>query len=308
MPWILDTDPGVDDAAAIVGAVHLPWELLGITVVHGNAALDQTVTNALRMVELLEANVPVYAGAPKPLLGPACHALEIHGQDGMGDVVWPPLSIEAEGQHAVQFLIESARQHPGDLNLLAVGPLTNIALAAAMDPSFVDNVDRVVIMGGTYQGQGNTSMVGEFNFFADPEAAAIVLQAGWHVEIVPWETTLRSLVPIDVLPSPGFNPVADQFRDLSAHLVHRMQKRRGVAGLLMCDFAALGVAWNPGLAAKTEEVFGEVETSGRFTRGMLALDYGRVTGRSPNITMVEELDESGLQRLFADVFHGPVLP
>lgn len=302
MPWILDTDPGVDDAAAVIGALRLPLDLLGITVVHGNVPLEMTLTNTLRLKQLLGSDIPVYAGAAQALLQPPCHAPEIHGADGLGDITWPPLTVAAEQQHAVAFIVEAAKTYAGSLNLLAVGPLTNIALALAMEPSLVDAVERVVIMGGTHSAHGNTSMVGEFNFYADPEAAAMVLRAGWHVEVVPWETTLASLVPLDVLPEVGANPVSDTFRRLSAHLAGRMKRMRGVEGLLMCDFAALAVALDPSVGVDMVKLYGAVETAGQHGRGLLALDYARRFGGAPNLTMYRTLEQESLQQLFRRAF------
>lgn len=304
MPWILDTDPGIDDAAAIIGAVRLPFELLGITTVHGNVAADKTLLNALRLKQLLQTDIPVYAGAEKPLLQDAVGAAEVHGDDGLGSRFWPPLSVEAERGHGVNFILEAARCHPGTLNLLAVGPLTNLALALSLNPSLPQAVNRVVIMGGTSQARGNTSMTAEFNFFADPEAAAVVLKAGWHVELVPWEPTLEALIPLSLLPKPGTNLLADAFREIAAPLVERTWMARRLDGLLMCDFAALAVAMDPSVAVETDQVYGAVETGGRYSRGLLALDYTYRFLGPRNLTIVRRLDMAKLQQLFAAMFAG----
>ncbi len=301
MPWILDTDPGVDDAAALIAAERLSLGLTAITVVHGNVPLQNTVANTLRLKQLLGSPLPVYPGAERPLLQEPCHAWEVHGRDGLGDQEWPKLTVHAEQQHAALHIIDAAHRFGGALKILAVGPLTNIALALRLEPKLPDLVQRLVVMGGTHSGRGNTSMVGEFNFYADPEAAAMVLAAGWKIQLIPWEPTLENLVPVDMLPPPGADPVSDAFRRISAHLVRRVKERTGVEGLLMCDFAALGAALDPSIGV-TQELYGAVETEGRYSRGLLALDYAGCSGQEPNLSVYTQFDRGRLTALFAEAF------
>ena len=186
---IIDCDPGIDDALALVLAHgHPDLELLGITTVAGNVDLGQTTENALRVREYAGIKVPVTAGCPGPLARPARHARDVHGSSGLGAARIPPASSGPADGHAVDYLAAAISAEPGQITLIAIGPLTNIALAVRRHPHLVSQAGNFVIMGGS-AGRGNTTPAAEFNILADPEAAAIVFGAGWTVTMIGLDVT-----------------------------------------------------------------------------------------------------------------------
>lgn len=197
---ILDCDPGHDDAVAILLAVGNPEiDLLGVTTVGGNQSIDKVTYNARAVLQKAHAtDVPVYRGAGRPLVRPAQAAATIHGETGLDGVDLPdPESPLAQG-HAVQFIIDTImNEEPGTVTLVPTGPLTNIALAARLEPRIVERVKEVVLMGGGYH-VGNWSSVAEFNIMVDPEAAHIVFNESWKVTMVGLDLTHQALCTPEV--------------------------------------------------------------------------------------------------------------
>ncbi|KAF1711401.1 nucleoside hydrolase [Pseudoxanthomonas kalamensis DSM 18571] len=193
IPLLIDTDPGVDDALALLMAFNDPrHRVVGLSIAAGNVGLAHTVRNALKLCEVAgRDDIPVFAGAPAPLLHPAPDAGYVHGEDGFGDVGYPPPARQAEAEHAALAILRLSHQHAGRLLLVALGPLTNIALALKLDPSLPQRVARLVVMGGAVTAHGNITAAAEFNFYFDPEAAHLVFQAfGSAIELADWEATL----------------------------------------------------------------------------------------------------------------------
>ncbi len=294
LPWIIDADPGIDDAAAIITCLRLGCDVVAISTVHGNSPLENTLQNALRLKELCDSSVPVYAGCSRAILEPRRNAPEIHGRDGMGDLSWGPLGSKHEVEHAVDMIIAQSHLHPGSLSILAVGPLTNLAVALVKDPSLAQRVKELVIMGGTSGGRGNTTIVGEFNFAADPEAAAIALQAGIPITLVPWETCLKNLVTLEQLQEGGVealhNPLAEAFLAMTAELLDRTEGVLGYWGFLLCDLLAAAVVMDHEVITEAVDVFAAVETSGTYGRGLTAIDYAKLSGAKPNVNLVLDVD------------------
>ena len=189
---LIDTDPGVDDALAILMA-HAHADVAGLSVAAGNVGLGHTVRNARTLVDLLGASTPVFAGCASPLVRlPEEDAAFVHGADGFGDVGFPEPRTAAEDEQAALALIRLTRERPGELTLVALAPLTNLALAVRLDPELPRRVARLVIMGGAVTGLGNTGKVpAEFNIGFDPEAAHVVFEAFPEFDLVDWEATLR---------------------------------------------------------------------------------------------------------------------
>ncbi|MEI8189952.1 MAG: nucleoside hydrolase [candidate division NC10 bacterium] len=193
-PIFLDVDTGVDDALAIILALRSPeFSLQGISTVSGNVSLAQATANTLTVLDILDAPpIPVAAGAAAPLFGPVITAGEVHGDDGLGDVTraFPPTRRRA-AEDAAGLLLEAIRRFPEELTLIATAPLTNLALAIRRDPETMRRLRKLIVMGGAIRVPGNVGPVSEFNFAADPEAAAIVLGAGLSLTLVPLDVTER---------------------------------------------------------------------------------------------------------------------
>lgn len=192
IPLLIDTDPGVDDALALLMAFHSDaHDVVGLTIAAGNVGLKHTVRNALKLCEISgRADIPVFAGAPEPLLHPAPDAGYVHGQDGFGDIGYDAPSKQAEAEHAALAILRLSHEHAGKLLLVALGPLTNIALALKLDPTLPQRVARFVVMGGAVTCHGNITPAAEFNFYFDPEAAHLVFEAFDRIELADWEATI----------------------------------------------------------------------------------------------------------------------
>jgi purine nucleosidase len=267
---ILDCDPGVDDALAIAFAHGHPGiELLGVTTVAGNVGLDLTTRNALAVCEFIGASVPVVAGCATPLVRPPLDAREVHGESGLGAAVLPvPVGRRFEG-HAIDFIISTVRAFPpGEVTLVATGPLTNIALAVLREPRLVEWVRDFVIMGGS-SGRGNTTPAAEYNMWADPEAAAAVFRAGWTVNMLGLDVTLRSgasaavlgrMAELGTLGSRLLLPALDQYRSTAS------------GGPPVHDVCAVVHVAEPGVFGFVPALVA-VETSGRLTSGMTVTDF-----------------------------------
>ena len=196
---LLDCDPGIDDALAIVfGCGHPGLDLVGLTTVSGNVNLDTVTANALSVLELAgRPDVPVVPGSARPLLRPTLDARDVHGEGGLGAARLPAAQAAPASGHAVDYLIDTISAAPGEITLIATGPLTNIALAVRREPRLAGWVRDFVIMGGS-AGRGNVTPAAEFNIAADPEAAAIVFEAGWQVTMVGLDVTLQARAGADV--------------------------------------------------------------------------------------------------------------
>lgn len=196
---ILDCDTGHDDAIALMLASRHPdIELLGVTVVAGNQTLDKTLPNTLNVCDHLGLDVPVYGGMPLPLVRKQRVAGEVHGKSGLDGPVFGPRKKEAEKENAVFYLIKTLMESDGDITIVPVGPLTNIAVALRMEPKIISKIKEIVLMGGAY-GLGNLSPAAEFNFLADPEAAHVVFTSGVKITMMGLDLTNQTIATMDII-------------------------------------------------------------------------------------------------------------
>ena len=268
---ILDCDPGIDDAFAIAfGCGHPGLELCGVTTVAGNVGLAKTTRNALAVLEFLgRPDVPVAAGSPAPLLRLFTDAHDVHGKTGLGTASLPEPSGRPVAAHAVDFLIEQIAAAPGEVTLVATGPLTNIALAVRRYPPLVTQVADFIIMGGS-AGRGNTTPAAEFNIWCDPEAAAIVFAAGWRVTMAGLDVTHQALATAEV--RDRLRALGRLSDDLLLPALSRYRSRADSGGQPVHDVCALALVAAPGLfGCRPARV--EVETQGRLTAGMTVTDF-----------------------------------
>ena len=301
---IIDTDPGQDDAMAILLALASPEiEVLGITAVAGNVPLPLTAKNARVVCELAgRTEVKVFAGCDAPLRRKLVTAEHVHGKTGLDGADLPEPTMPLQEGHAVDFLIETLRSEPaGSVTLVTIGPLTNIATALTRAPDIAPRIGRIVMMGGAYFEVGNITPAAEFNIYVDPEAAAIVFAAGVPITVLPLDATHKALTTA---------PRIEAFRALGTPV--------GTAVCGWLDFferfdvekyGALGgplhdpctVAWllRPELFSG-REINVEIETEGRFTTGMTVADWWRVTDRKPNALFLREIDAEGFFALLTE--------
>jgi len=273
---LIDCDPGVDDAIALLTAMSRA-DLVGITTVNGNVGIEHTTHNALAVAQIAGVDVPVHRGAARPLLAPTMDAAYVHGATGLGSVEIPPLERDIDSDDAVGFILDMARSVDG-LELVAIGPLTNVALALRRDPTLPDRLGGFTIMGGA-AGPGNVTSTAEFNVWADPEAAAMVFNEFPMLTMVGLDVTHKVLLgpaERDRLRDAG-TPSSVLAAELLDHAVHRAQEIRGWAGAPMHDASAVMAVLRP-------ELFGggphavSVEVDGSLTRGMTVVDQ-RIGGR-----------------------------
>jgi purine nucleosidase len=295
---ILDCDPGIDDALAIVFAAgHPGLELAGVTTVAGNVGLERTTANALSVLEFLgRPDVPVSAGSPIPLLRSVLDGRDVHGESGLGGAALPAPEGRTTGVHAVDFLIGEISATPGDVTLVATGPLTNIALAVRRHPPLVQQVADFVIMGGS-AGRGNMTPAAEFNIWCDPEAAAIAFSAGWRVTMVGLDVTLQARATA---------AVQDRMRELGRLgadlLLPGLGGYRSVesGGQPVHDVCALALIAAPGLFG-CEPARVEVETAGRWTSGMTVTDFRAAPG-DHNALVAVSIDTSRFWDVVLDAY------
>jgi purine nucleosidase len=296
--FIIDTDPGVDDAQAIMMAcAYAGVKIEAITTVAGNVGLEYTTANACTILDLLGQDIPIYAGCNGPLVLFSEDAAFAHGNDGLGDVGFAPSSRQVEAEHAALALVRLANESPGEITLVTIGPLTNVAVALKLDPHLPQKFKRLLVMGGAVRSLGNTSnLSAEFNVFADAEAAHIVFEAWPEFDLVDWESTMRHGFPPELLDewaeieskkAQFFTAITVKFR---AYL-----KNIGQTTLYAADPLALAVALEPSIVKKAEKHYVTVELNGRYTRGQTTVDWLDRSGRKANANIILDVD---IERFF----------
>ena len=289
---ILDCDPGHDDAIAILLAAHHPdIDLLAITTVAGNQSLDKTTLNALKVCSLANIrDVPVARGMDRPLVRPASHAANIHGESGMDGPDVPEPDIEPVAQHGVDLLIDMLMNSDGDITIVPTGPLTNIATAIRREPGILPRIKAISLMGGAI-GVGNRMPAAEFNIWADPEAAAIVFDCGRPLTMSPLEVTHQALATGEVLDRlrAANRPVASFAADLLTFFGDTYRNVFGFPAPPVHDPCAVAAVIDPDiLQAHTIHV--EIETEGEWTSGRTVCDIYGVLGKEPNVRVGYALD------------------
>lgn len=305
---IIDTDPGTDDAMAVLLALRSPaLNVLGLTTVAGNVMLDITTRNALIIVEHSGRQVPVYPGAAAPLIDALDTAEHAHGHDGLGDIGFPDPEGSAQDEHAVDFIIRTAMESVTSIELITLGPLTNIALALSREPRLTDRISRITMMGGSWSG-GNLTPVAEFNTGTDPEATDIVFKSRVPKTLVALDP-IRDSATINVQDVDSLERAGTPWCQMSAQLLRPWLQRWPRAKISLCDPAAVAAAIDPSVA-EIELLPVVVETSGRFTRGMTVIDFRRGRGhklgiREPNIDVVLRFHTEQFRDLVMNTYLAP---
>lgn len=301
---VIDTDPGQDDAVAILLALSSPeLEVLGITTVAGNVPLDLTTKNALKVCELAgRSDVKVYAGAARPLVRPLVTAEQVHGKSGLDGPDLPEPTMRPEERHAVDFIVETLRREPaGSVTLCTLGPLTNVALAFALAPDVAPRVGEVVAMGGGWSEGGNTTPVAEFNIHVDPHAAQAVFAAGAPVTLHPLDVTHKCLTRADRIAAFRAlgNPAGVAVAEMMEFFERFDEAKYGTDGGPLHDPNVIAWLLAPELY-KGRRVNLEVETGSELTMGQTVADWWGVTGRPANVEFVREVDDDGFFALLVE--------
>ena len=285
---LIDTDTASDDAVALIMALrsrHAGIRVAAITVVSGNVPLPQAVTNALYTAELCDSDdVPVFAGAPRPLVRAAAHADWFHGKDGLGDLNCPAPRRSPDSTHAVHAIIDIVAKHPG-IELVTLGPLTNLALAVAQQPKLVDNVSRCVVMGGNPCCVGNVTPAAEYNIWCDPEAAAIVFRSGLKIELVGWQLCRgeANLREPDIAAIRALDTKLGHFAlDCNRVAMEANRQQSGDIGIALPDPVAMAVALDPTIALEASHHRVEIECTSELTRGQTVVDQLNVSHDTRN--------------------------
>ena len=297
VPIIIDTDTAQDDCVTILlGLLDPVADLRAITMVAGNGSFDQQVANAHLTLNVAGrlGEVPVHAGCRQPLLREWSSAQDVHG-DGSGGLSMDVAGVHNAPEHAVDALLRLTAEAPGELNIIAIGPLTNLAVATVMDRSFPSRVKSLSIMGGSNNGRGNITPSAEFNFYVDPEAAQIVLDAGFaDLTIVPWDpVTLRDATFVrpdyDRLCALG-TPLARFFQRMCDTTI-AYDESVGINGSTHPDSLTLAQLLHPELVLASGSYRVDVETASPLTRGMSTFAWEKF-GLAPNATVVEQVDSA----------------
>jgi purine nucleosidase len=294
IPLLIDTDPGVDDALALLMAFNDPrHEVVGLTIAAGNVGLTHTVANALKLCEVAgRDDVPVFAGCAQPLLHAAPDAAHVHGDDGFGDVGFEAATRRAEAAHAAQAILRLSHAHAGRLLLVALGPLTNLALALKLDPSLPGRVARLVLMGGAVTCRGNITPAAEFNLYFDPEAAHIVFSAFPRFDLVDWEATIAHGLHHDMVERwlQAGSPRAAFYERISRKTRNWSADRRG-AYWHSADGLAMAYALAPEGALEAVARPVEMNLDHGPARGATIVDWNRQTGRADAATILLRYDQ-----------------
>jgi purine nucleosidase len=302
---IIDTDPGIDDAVAILIALAAPDELdvLGIVAVAGNLSLALTERNARRVCELAgRRDIPVYAGCARPMVRPLATAEHIHRETARDRLLLPEPTMALRPEHGVDYLIETVRgEEAGAITLCALGPLTNVAMTLVKAPEVACRIAELVIMGGACFELGNVTPAAEFNIYVDPHAAAIVLASGIPITMMPLDVTHQ------LLTTPprraALRALGNRCGQAAAALLASFEKKRrskvGAPARALHDPAVIAYLLRPTLF-NGREVNVAIETESPLTIGMTVADWWGVTGRKPNVRLMNTVDAAGFYDLLME--------
>lgn len=301
---IIDTDPGQDDAVAILLALASPeLEVLGITCVAGNVPLTLTSKNARVVCELAgRPDIKVFAGCDRPLVRPLVTAEYVHGKTGLDGIALPEPAMALQPGHAVDFLIETLRREPaGTVTLCPLGPLTNIATALQKAPDIAPRIAEIVLMGGAYFEVGNTTPAAEFNIHVDPQAAEIVFHSGVPLVVLPLDAThqvLTNRARIEAFRGLG-TPVGHAVASWTDFFERFDMEKYGSEGAPLHDPCVIAYLLEPGLF-EGRHINVEIETTSELTMGMTVADWWRVTDREPNAYFVGRANAEGFYALLTE--------
>ena len=303
MRVILDTDPGIDDALAILLLAASPEvSLEAITITHGNTTVEKCTLNALKLVELAGIlDVPVAKGASAPLVKALTVAEQTHGDGGLGYAILPDPSVSAVSTHAVDVIVNLVHQYPGEITLLCIGPLTNLALAIKRDPSILGLIKSVVSMAGVVHAPGNATPDSEYNVFCDPEAFDVLLQSGVDLTIIPLDVTYQCLFKKSHLArlAKAEPKIAKFIEDATRFYMEFHDEYQNIEGCAINDPLAAAFLIKPELVT-LRDYYMTVELHGDHTTAKTSVDHYKVSGKGANVKVAMEVNVEGFMDFFIE--------
>ena len=292
---VIDCDPGIDDAQAIMMAyMHPETKVEAITTVAGNVGVEHTSKNALKILDALDADpIPVFAGAKTALVETGNRASHVHGEDGLGDAELPDSTRQLEEEPAALALIRLGKAFPGELELIAIGPLTNLALALRLDPDLPSRYKQLVVMGGADHAKGNTpNLPAEFNFYADPDAAAVVFDNWPMLTLVTWEATLAHGIALDEYDTlmTFDNPRSEFLKKITEKFSVYMDEVFHREASYLADPLAMAVILEDDIVLEAVEKYVQIERTGSLSRGMSVVDWFNHAGKKPNTRIIQKVN------------------
>ncbi len=301
--FIIDTDTASDDAVALVMAMkHPDVQIEAITLVGGNVGIEQGLQNALYTVELCGESIPVYRGLAQPMLRPLQMAQHVHGVDGMGDIGLPLSGRTPAEGHAVPVLIDTINKFAGNITLVTLAPLTNVALALLQDPSLASKVTECIVMGGIGQGYGNITPAAEFNIWVDPEAAKIVFESGIPITMVGWDIS-RTYATLNQADAAQLSQVSDLGKfcmDIQKTVMEFALERTKLDGFDLPDPIAMAVALDRSVITVSKKLYVDVEIHSELCRGQTVVDHLSATGKTANVEVVLEASRERFMEMLYD--------
>jgi purine nucleosidase len=300
---IIDTDPGIDDSLAILLALASPELTLdGVSTIHGNSSTTQGTINALSVLELAKAShVPVYKGCELPLVQPSMLAPETHGEQGIGYAKLSAPQTKPQVQKGSDFLIQKIMSTPGEITLVCIGPLTNVALAIRQEPRIVENIKEVFIMGGAIRHEGNTTPLAEFNTYVDPHAAHIVFHSGMPITLTPLDVTyqciflkedLNRLLKIN-------SPITKFIADATRFYMEFHDEYQKIDGCVINDPLTLALTFMPRICSY-QDLYVDVDLSGGVSMGNTFADFYHMTGKPANMKVALGVKPRDFMKLFLE--------
>lgn len=289
--FIIDCDTAEDDIMSLFALIKNGISVEAVTIVEGNIAYEQEINNALWALEFIGKDIKVYPGSDRPLVKTFRSVEEVHGKGGIGDEIVRPSKLKPESKKAMDAIVELADRYAGELEFLAISPLTNLALAYLKDKSIVDKIKKVWVMGGTAWGRGNITPVAEYNIWVDPDAAKIVFNAGFDITMVPWDVIVNYPIDDELWNKiKGMNTKMSQFYiKIYSHYREYSMKYEKIGGTPHPDLITTSIAIDRSIIKKSERHYVDIENCDCLTRGMTVIDYLDLWKKKANTEVVYEI-------------------
>ncbi|BDC19393.1 nucleoside hydrolase [Acidianus sp. HS-5] len=291
--FVIDCDTAEDDIMSFFMLLRYGFSVEGITIVEGNISFEQEVNNALWALEFIGKEIPVYPGSQRPLVKDYRTVENVHGKGGIGDKIAKPAKLKPSNKHAIDAIIELADMYAGELEFLAISPLTNLALAYLKDKSIAEKIKKVWIMGGTIYGRGNITPVAEYNIWVDPDAAKVVFHSGMDLTMIAWDLITKYTINNEEWERiKSINTKLSSFYiDIYTHYRNFAMTKQKMNGNPHPDLITTAIAIDNTIVTNVEKQYVDIENCDCLTRGMTVIDYLRILGKEPNVNVVYEINK-----------------